>query len=737
MVALYALTICSSAALLFLVQPMFARMVLPLLGGSPAVWNTAMVFFQSVLLAGYAYAHAGVSRLGVRRQAMVHLAVLLLPLAVLPIAIPAGWSPPTAGNPSLWLLALMAVAVGLPFFALSATSPLIQKWFATSGHRQAADPYFLYAASNIGSMAALLSYPFLVEPHLHLARQSRLWMWGYWLVAALIAGCAACLWRPAATRAAPDAVRAAAIPPAAEALTVRRRLHWVALAFVPSSLMLGVTTYLSSDIAVVPLLWVLPLAVYLLTFILVFARREIVPRPFLARTFPLLMLALVLLLNLQATEPAAGLMLLHLGTFFVAAMLCHGRLAADRPSAAHLTQFFLWMSAGGVLGGMFNALVAPLVFNSVAEYPLVLILACLFGLRGEGGDTAVARVKDWAWPALLALVAGALVLGVQSSRWRTDAAVTALLVGLPALLCYLFSRRPLRFALGIGAILWTGSFFQREKGTLLYAERSFFGVNRVMLDPAGRFHVLIHGLTVHGRQNLDPARRDEPLTYYTRSGPAGDVLALYGCDARKKIGVVGLGSGSLASYAVRGQSWTYYEIDPVVLKLASDPRYFTFLRDSPADLRVVLGDARLSLAREPDGRFDVLMLDAFSSDAIPVHLVTREALALYGRKLAPGGLLAFHISNLHLDLEPVFANLARDGQLVCLIRYDTVISPAERAAGKSPSVWLVMARRPEDLAPLARDPDWQPARGNDRQAVWTDDYSSLFSVFRWRNSAGG
>ncbi len=727
MVALYALTICTSAALLFLVQPMFARMALPLLGGSPAVWNTAMVFFQSALLAGYAYAHAGASRLGVRRHAIWHLLVLLLPLVVLPIAIPAGWSPPVQGNPSLWLLALMVVAVGLPFFAVSTTSPLIQRWFAATGHRHAADPYFLYAASNVGSMVALLSYPIVVEPYLRLEQQSRYWMWGYWVLVGLISICVACLWRSKAAGAAEPALPAA--PP--EKITGRRRVRWVLLAFVPSSLMLGVTTYLSSDIAVVPLMWIVPLAIYLLTFILVFARREILSRSLLTRAFPILLVALVLLFNLQAAEPIAGLIVLHLATFFVATMLCHGQLAADRPSSAHLTQFYLWMSVGGVLGGMFNALVAPLIFNSVAEYPLVLMLACLVGLRADGGADRSGRIKDWLWPALLGLGMGGLVLLVQASRFRSDAAIAGLLLGLPTLVCYFFSRRPLRFALGVGAILLAGSLYQREKGTLLYAERSFFGVNRVMLDPTGRYHLLIHGLTQHGRQSLDPARRDEPLTYYSRSGPAGEVLTLYGREARKKIGAVGLGSGSLASYALPGQSWTYYEIDPVVLKLASDPRYFTFLRDSPAELKVVLGDARLSLGREPDAKFDVMMLDAFSSDAIPVHLITREALSLYLRKLAPGGLLAFHISNLHLDLEPVFANLARDAHLASLIRYDTVLSPEELAAGKSPSIWLVMARNPDDLTKLAGDPRWQPARGNDRQAVWTDDYSSLFSVFRW------
>ena len=736
MTALYALTICASAALLFLVQPMFARMVLPLLGGSPAVWNTAMVFFQAALLAGYAYAHAGAAWLGVRRHAALHLVVLLLPLAVLPIAIPAGWTPPTQGNPSPWLLGLMAVAVGLPFFAVSATSPLLQRWFAATGHRQASDPYFLYAASNLGSMAALLAYPFLVEPHLRLAQQSRLWMWAYWLLVALIAACAAMLWKTEGTSEQKIQTPKSKLQNR-ESLPAARRLRWVFLAFVPSSLMLGVTTYLSSDIAVVPLMWIVPLALYLLTFILAFARREWIPRLLLVRAFPMFVIALVLLYNLQAAEPIGGLIALHLLTFFVGELLCHGRLAADRPAPEHLTEFYLWLSVGGVLGGGFNALLAPVIFHSIVEYPLALVLACVAGLGLAASDTSAFRsaglpaaLRACVMPVIFGVVTTALVLFVERTPYRTNPVVTGLLFGVPALVCFLFSRQPLRFAVGVGALFVAGSFFQREKGSVLYAERSFFGVNRVMLDPTGQYHLLIHGVTLHGSQSLDPARRREALTYYHWSGPAGQVLQSYAHEPNRRVAVVGLGAGSLAAYAQPGQSWTYYEIDPAVERVARNESFFTFLRDAAAAVRVVPGDARLSLAAEPEGKFDVMLLDAFSSDAIPVHLVTREALALYLRKLAPGGVLAFHISNLHLDLEPVFANLARDAGLAALIRDDTDVRPADYRNGKSPSIWLVMARAPADLALLARDSRWAIPRAN-AEPVWTDDYSSLLRAFRW------
>jgi hypothetical protein len=724
MVFLHAVTIFVGAALLFLVQPMFARLVLPLLGGSPAVWATALVFFQGALLAGYAYVHASVAWLGVRRQAVLHLAVLLLPFAVLPVAVPGGWTPPVEANPVPWVLALMAVAVGLPFFVVSTTSPLLQTWFAASGHRSARDPYFLYVASNAGSLLALLSYPCWVEPRLALVAQTRGWMWGYAGLALLIGGCAVAL-----LKGAPAAERDAA-PVVAPVPSARQRARWVLLAFVPSSLLLGVTTYLSSEVAAVPLLWVIPLALYLLTFVIVFARRERVPRTWLGRALPIGVAPLVAALNLQATAPIGWLMGLHLAVFFVAAWLCHARLAAERPAAARLTEFYLWLSVGGVAGGAFNALVAPVVFHSLVEYPLALVLACAVGL-GQGAPVGVRR-GDWLWPLALGGATAAAVIGMQAGGRPGGASLAGLIFGGAALGAYLLSRRPLRFALAVGAVLGAGSLYQGERGRVLDGERSFFGVHRVTLDPTGRFHLLVHGLTLHGRQSLEAGRRDEPLTYYHRTGPIGDVLAAVARDPAKKIGVVGLGAGSLASYAAPRQAWTFFEIDPVVVGFARDGRYFTFLRDSPGDVKVVLGDGRRSLAAQPEGAFDVLILDAYSSDAIPVHLVTREALALYRHTLAPGGVLAFHISNLHLDLEPVFANLAREARLVCLTRDDTGISAAELAQGKSPSVWLVMARRATDLGALARDPRWVPAQIDPAQARWTDDYSSLLSVLRWR-----
>jgi trans-aconitate methyltransferase len=732
MVALYTVTVFIGAALLFFVEPMFARMVLPLLGGSPSVWNTAMVFYQVVLLAAYAYAHACTRWLGVRRHAFWHLLLLLVPLAVLPIAIPEGWPSPTQGHPIAWLLALMLAAVGLPFFAVAATSPLIQKWFASTGHRHASDPYFLYAASNAGSMLALLSYPVWVEWRWHLAEQSHWWTWGYGLLVILTTACIVCLWRSSIGSPVAEPAAAPSDPGIANQIAGKRRLRWVLLAFVPSSLMLSVTTYLSSNVAVVPLMWIVPLTIYLLTFILAFARHQVFSPRFLSRAFPLLLAPLVMTLNMRASEPIGPLTLLHLTAFFVAALLCHTELASDRPAAAHLTEFYLWISIGGALGGLFNAMVAPLIFHSVVEYPLMLVGACLIGWRAPDRGTTAEVLRDFLWPAVLTLLTAAGLLAFHATSLRTNAIVGASLFGVPALVSYLFSRRPLRFALSIAGLLLLGGIYETRDGQALYATRSFFGVHRVEVDSTGRYHLLFHGPILHGIQCLDQARRKEPLAYYARTGPIGQVLEDYGEAPSANIAVVGLGTGTLSCYARPGQRWTYFEIDPTVKAIASDERYFTYLRDAPDPPRIVLGDARLSLAVEPDRQLDLLILDAYSSDAIPIHLVTREALALYLLKLAPGGHLAFHISNTHLNLEPVLADLARDAHVVCLTREDLSVAKQEFASGKAASVWVVMARTPDELVRLMQDPRWRPSHGHDRPVVWTDDYSSLLSILRWR-----
>ncbi len=735
MLFVYAATIFLSAALLFLVQPMFARMALPLLGGSPGVWNTAMVFYQATLLLGYGYAHVTMTRLGVRRQAVLHLVLLLLPLSALPIGIASGWTPPTSANPIPWLLLLMTVAVGAPFFVVSTSSPVLQRWFAATGHPAAADPYFLYAASNAGSMLALLAYPVLLEPRLELVRQSRLWAVGYLLLVVLFAGCAWLLWRASK---APPVINTAAAGAAADApeesdagLTRGQRLRWVLLSFVPSSLMLSVTTHLSTDVAPVPLLWIIPLALYLLTFILVFARRPLLPQALLVRAMPVTVVALALILAMRSTQPLFLLIALHLISFFVIAMVCHGEIARHRPPTRHLTEFYLWMSVGGVLGGIFNALLAPLLFSAVAEYPLTLVLACLLAPRPEGMvSTRRQRLLDGALPLALGLLTVGLTKVVGVSAISSGQLALASIFGPPVLLAFFASRRPVRFGLGIAAILAAGSLWPLDYSRALYVERSFFGVHRVTQGIVSANHFLIHGSTQHGMQSRDPARRREPLTYYYRTGPIGQMFAALPVPAQGSVAVVGLGTGTLAAYGKKDQRWTFFEIDPAVERIARNPAFFTYLQDSSADIEVTLGDARLSLARSAR-KYDRIILDAYSSDAVPIHLITREALALYMSRLKENGVVAFHISNRHLDLEPVLAGLARDAGLICLIQRDMDIAAAESAAGKSISVWAIMARNRAHLGALAQDRRWTVAREQPNMALWTDNYSSIFRVFNW------
>jgi SAM-dependent methyltransferase len=743
MLILYGLTIFFGAALLFVVQPMVGRMVLPLLGGSPAVWNTAMVFYQAVLLAGYAYAHFSTRWLGVRRQATLHAALLLLPLLALPISIPRGWLPPATHNPIPWLLALLTVTVGLPFFVVSATSPLLQRWFSASGHRDAADPYFLYVASNFGSLLALVSYPVLIEPRFRLGEQSRWWTISYGALVALTAVCGLWVWRrgrngdkiaDATLRLRSGQAQRGAPANLAEQLTTRRRWRWVLLAFAPCSLMLSVTTYITSEVAPIPLLWVIPLGIYLLTFILVFSRRPLFPHRWMVRSLPFAVTAVVITLIARVLHPIGLLIGLHLLGLFVAAMVCHGELANDRPSARHLTEFYLWLSAGGVLGGMFNALLAPVIFSTVVEYPLTLVLACLLTPSLVAAPpTRRQRVLDFAFPLLIGLLSAGLCRFLRGVTIGSLPFTMALMYGVPPVLCLSSLRRPLRFALSLGAVLVACSFVPGYQDRTLRVERSFFGIHRISLDPTGQYHWLSHGNTIHGIQRLDPVRRDEPLAYFTRSGPFGQAFTALDDAPKQRVGVIGLGTGSLACYGKRGERWTFYEIDPVVERIARDPRYFTFLRDSPADVEVVLGDARLSLQKASDGQFGTLVLDAYTSDTVPLHLITREALALYLRKLAPNGVLIFHISNRHLRLERVLGVLAQDAGLACVVQSESVGGTGELlATGKIASKWVVMARDPATLGNLIRDPRWQQPPPRLKTALWTDDYASVFSVFIWR-----
>jgi hypothetical protein len=951
MLLVFALTLFTSAFLLFLVQPMVGKMVTPLLGGTPAVWNTCMVFFQALLLGGYAYSHTATAWLGARKQAVLHLLVLVVPVFFFPLAVDRSRALGADRDPVWTVLVLLTFSVGVPFLVVSTSAPLLQKWFASTDHPAARDPYFLYGASNLGSMLALLGYPTLVEPNWSLADQRLMWCVGYGVLAALGVACAVCLWRAAPARnstgEAPPPVgdeSALPVPPTAFAkkpiqyrghgshhvkstppvqmvqttgmvgdITALRRLRWVLLAAVPSSLMLGATTYMTTDIAAIPLLWVLPLTLYLLSFILVFSKFSesvqaisvwilslaalgamawIVPKYILAeqstrlawlvwlacaagavlslrlltyrdarlvhRVFVLALPLLILLLLFYMSSSSyrqkniAMVLSLHLLTLFGVAMVCHGELALDRPSPRHLTEFFLWMSVGGVLGGLFNALVAPIVFNGIIEYQLAMVIACflipplatgdsespwsqtadyilLALFLAIGGGLLALRLRDnnldfgalrvgSVWLLILAAIAGAFVVGLvnalraerRSAAYLDLALPAALLLlvigldwglsatmvlprvvsfaksirvsdersiycvlafGVPAVLCYTFVERPVRFGLSVGALALAVAICAVVDAQSEFQKRSFFGVLRVekkdtLLQDGGLLtsYTLMHGTTWHGTQHRkfdDPETdlrwRQEPLSYYHRTGPVGHVFEQYNVDASRPYGVIGLGTGTMACYALPGQNVTFYDIDPVVRGISYDTdRYFTYVSDAKArgaNMHLVMGDARLTMEQQrpsEDEKYGLLVVDAFSSDAIPVHLITWEALQLYLEHMRPDGIILFHISNRYLNLKPVLANFAQKGGLTAYVFSDD----DESAVGKARSSWVVVARQPEHLGRLLVEPVWekmQPAmraatlvvgdpefkapwkalKTDPKVGVWTDDYSNLLSVFDW------
>ena len=728
MLIVFTLTTFISATLLFLVQPLFAKMVLPLLGGAPAVWNTAMLFFQFCLLGGYAFAHFGPRLLGLRRHALLQVIVVALPVFLIPMSIPAGTSPPTGGNPTFWLLGFMLVTVGAPFFALSTTSPTIQHWLACSGHSRAANPYFLYIASNVGSLLALLAYPVVVEPLLSLHIQQQLWGYGYGLLALLTLFSAAILLRniKAGTTA---TTGAAPLDSAAEPRpTARIRASWVLGAFIPSSLLLGVTAFMSSEVAAVPLLWIVPMALYLVTFILAFATGRKPSDNTLQRVLALLSVPLVLVVALsQRIQPISALILLNLAVFFVAALLCHRRLADSRPASRHLTEFYLWLSTGGMLGGVFNALLAPLLFKSHLEYPLVLLLACWYALR-SGSATAAFNRTALLLPAAALLTSGLALFWLKRAGPEASPSLPLLCMLVPAVMCFLASKHSYAFTVSLALLLFAGQAARTSLGRQLFVERSFFGISKVTEDTTHQLRHLYHGLTIHGTQSTRPELRRKALIYYHDRSPSGRVLTALGTIPKARIGVVGLGAGSLAAYAKPGQSWTFFEIDPVVARVASDPRFFTFLSDSPAPARLVLGDARLTLAQERDHQFDLLVFDAYSSDAIPIHLITREAFALYLTKLKPGGALLCHVSNNYLDLEPVIGGIAANLGLTALTSADN----ADGEEGRRASTWMVLyvGDRPRCLP--AKDNSWTTARFCPPAQIWRDDFSSILNVMRWK-----
>ena len=730
-------TILLGSFLLFQVQPMVARMALPRLGGAPNVWNSAMLVYQALLLGGYAYAH-WLGRFSLRRQAVIHAGLLILAGLTLPIGLVELPSAPE-GSEAIWVPALLGLSIGPVFFAVSAQAPLIQRWFAADPH--AGQPWALYAASNLGSFAGLLSYPVLAEPLLSLKAQSLAWSGGYVVLLGCVIACAI------ARRKADQVVPAARPASVEEAPAGRRIVLWLMLGAVPSGLMLSTTTHLTTDIFAAPLLWVIPLGLYLLSFSVAFADGR-----GLAHAIMRLAPVVVLLGGGYAmvSNGLGGLWDVALACLllFSVAVALHSRLYDLRPAAGQLTLFYLVMSAGGALGGCFTALVAPLVFDWSWEHPLLVLAAALLiplqpllggSANGEEEPERDGTELGGATLGQNALLTLAIVLAWQLKDYvlEPDSKFVALLLTV--------------FLVGIGVVLmraraafvacvfvlmigqggaWTIASSWRGERT-----RSYFGIYTVRDETARRLRTLAHGTTLHGKQSLDPEHARDLLTYY---GPgSGAALALdavpllYG--ARASVGVVGLGTGSLACLAHRGQHWTFFEIDPVVRRFSTDGT-FTFLRDCTPDAHIVIGDARLRLEQAAPHSFDALAIDAFSSDSIPLHLLTREAFDVYARALVPDGLLLVHVSNRYIDLVPVLAALAQERGLTARERLDL---PADMNL-YSPSRWIVLSADPARLDALARmhpDLPWT-ALETPTGPAWTDDHASILPYIRWSQLTG-
>jgi len=733
--AVFTATVFTSAFLLFAVQPMFARMVLPRLGGSPSVWSVAMVFFQTMLLTGYAYAHVLMRAVRPPIAVAIHIALLITAGLMLPLSIAGGWGDPPGSWTALWLIGVFATSIGLPFFTLAANNPLLQSWFVRTGHPDGKDPYFLYAASNIGSFLALLSYPFILEPALSLRQHILLWSGGYWLLFALIAVCGFVLLRSPARF---ESV-ARADAPASPSPTWLAIGRWAFIALVPSGLLVAVTAYISTDIAAAPLLWVIPLSLYLLTWVLVFQPRPLLPHRWMLAAQPFAIAGIVVLLVFSDTNLTLLSLGGHLLCFFVIAMACHGELARQRPPAEHLTTFYLALSAGGMIGGLFAGLIAPYAFSWVAEYPILLVLAALCRpMPSRGDDTragAWARLDRLFWIfavalGLVLLVPG-LVFGWLPPEEDANAVVAAIIA--VVIVSLLLLRYPFRAAFAVAVAVAMIRLYPSDEART-QSVRSFFGVHKIYDTRDGGYRVLMNGTTIHGAQRLADKEgkpltgRPEPLTYYHAKSPMAAVIrAARSRKAAMRVAVIGLGSGSLACYFQPGEEWRFFEIDPAIVDIARDRPRFGFVRACAPDVPIVLGDARLTLAREPDQYYDLIIVDAYSSDAIPIHLATREAMAVYKSKLAPGGIVTLHVSNQYLALDEVAVGIAAANGMKTWIYDDTDDDEIDDEYVYTSDV-AISARGADDLGELAASKKWKLTKPDLAQRVWSDDYSNIIGA---------
>ena len=710
---------------------------------------------------------------------LIHMFLLACVCLFLPMTVIESWAAPVDSNPIGWLLGQLALCVGLPFFVISSSAPLLQRWFSASNESDSSEePWFLYAISNVGSLTALISYPLLFERWLGLSEQGVFWTVGFMLLAAMFAWC---IWYTL-RNAKPEVLTSSKQTVKAKPLSWSERLRYITMAAIPSSLMLGVTTLVSTEIGSFPLMWSIPLALYLLTFVFVFARRQVIPHHFMIRLLPfvLLLMPFMSILNLDLGNYAAFMIGTHFVAFFIVAMVCHGELARQKPDVSQLTEFYLMMSIGGVIGGAFNSLLAPIAFNSIFEYPLMLAAACFvlptrsaLGLAAktahdktsaafQRGKEAIEKAKanrtsESVWIAPLTVAIMMLVAWVVQSQFSAGSGKLAvLMLVLPAVVCLVNIAKPMKFALAY-TVFTIGIPFINTTHEVALRERGFFGVNQVAVYENDTIHTLINGRTCHGIQRMTDVDQPQPLTYFHKDGPVGDLFELHG-NEQSRVAVVGLGIGSIAAYGHTGQEMDFYEIDPVVCDIANDTRYFTFLDTSKSEVEIILGDARVQLKanllksqsglnkvafdstsgsganaekRSDDSKYGLIVLDAFGSDSVPIHLLTVEAIELYMNCLKEDGLLAVHISSKFLDLTPVGVANAEQLGLHGAIRHDNPVPAVVSETGRFNSRYMIFARNEELVEKyLENGSGWESLKSK-REVLWTDEHANILDVIVW------
>jgi SAM-dependent methyltransferase len=706
---------------------MVGKIMLPLLGGAASVWITCLLFFQLMLLAGYGYAYALERYANIRKQMMAHCCVMVAALLFLPMQLNTRPDASVSNHPILWLLGQMIRTVGIPFGVVSTTAPLLQNWLSKTRATSGKDPYFLYAISNAGSLLALLSYPLFIEPRFGVHLQSKGWLAAYGLLVVMVLAGATIAGKHLTGKPGLEQREQAA---EISAVSWKSRLYWLAAAFVPSALMLAVTNHMLLNLASVPFLWVMPLAAYLVTFMIAFARRFHISPAVLSRIVPIVLLVLFPLVAASRSVSASLIWYLlgsHIVILFAGALLCHTALASRRPAAQHLTEFYFWVALGGALGGIFTAVIAPFAFRTVVEYPLLVAMIAFF--RQAGDREQKINIRDCIYPAMLG---GLIVASWYALQWARiddllDTWTIPLAIDVPlVLIAFLFRKRQLRFALAMAVLIFGYRLalptFLESKA--LYIGRDFFGIKKVVYEPGTNMRKLLHGDTLHGLEGQDPALSGKPVSYYHETGPAGDVMNMINGRPHQDVGVVGLGTGSMAGYFQPDRHITFFDIDPQIYDIAR--HFFTFLGRCGSNCNVIIGDGRLSIENTPDRTFDVLMLDAFDSDSIPAHLVSREAVQLYLKKLKPDGLILFHVSNRYMNVEGLVSAVITDASLEGLVRHDL----DEEPAGKLSSDYVVAARRPEDLGSLEHDENWTHVEKPSGIQPWTDDYSNMLKIVR-------